>query len=100
MADAGRLQADPLFLGLTRPPMMLGVTYTWFMMNALLWAMVFINTSDFALAIPGAVATHVIGFLIASREPRFMDIWMTRVSKCMRCRNRIYHHNTNSYDLF
>jgi type IV secretion system protein VirB3 len=100
MAETGRLEADPLFLGLTRPPMMLGVTYSWFMLNALTWAMVFINTSDFGLMIPGGVATHFIGYMICSREPRFMDIWMVKMSKCSRCKNSGFHHNTQSYDLY
>lgn len=100
MPDAGRLQADPLFLGLTRPPMMLGVTYSWFMLNALVWAVVFINTADFGVLIPGAVTVHFIGYMICSREPRYMDIWIVKLSKCARCKNASFHHNTQSYDLY
>ena len=37
--DAGRLQADPLFLALTRPAMLLGVTYAWFMLEGMVCAM-------------------------------------------------------------
>ncbi len=80
--------------------MMLGVTYTWFMLNGFLWAIVFINTSDFGLLIPGSIAMHFIGYLICSKEPRYMEIWITKLSKCMRCRNTMFHSNTHSYDLY
>lgn len=98
--EGGRLEADPVFLGLTRPAMMLGVTYSWFMLNGMLWTLYFINTSDFIMMLPGATFTHIVGYLICSREARFMDIWMVKLSKCMRCRNKTYHGFTNSYDLF
>ena len=60
MADAGRLGTDPLFLGLTRPPMMLGVTYSWFVVNAMIWTLYFINFSSFAVLIPGASAPRLV----------------------------------------
>ncbi len=96
----GRLEADPVFLGLTRPAMILGVTYAWFTLNGFFWALYFINTSDFFYLIFGAIGVHLVGFFITSKEPRFMDIVVTKASKCMKCRNTMFHGNTQSYDLY
>lgn len=96
----GRLESDPLFLGLTRPAMAFGVTYLWFMLNAMTWILYFINTSDFVWMIIGAPTIHGIGYFICSKEPRFMDILLIKGGKCMKCKNARYHGNTQSYDLY
>lgn len=96
----GRLESDPLFLGLTRPPLVLGVTYIWFLLNMVVWIVVFIQTSSFKHVFIGFPLVHAIGFFICSKEPRFMDIVMIKAGKCSRCRNSSYHGNTDSYDLF
>lgn len=98
--ESGRLGVDPLFLGLTRPPMMLGVTYLWFVVNGFIWCMYFINYSDFSVMIPGAIVVHAIGFYLCSKDPRIIDIAFTKARKCMRCRNSLYHSHTHSYDLY
>lgn len=98
--EVGRLSADPLFLGLTRPPMMMGVTYNWFMINGMLWTVYFINAKNFGILIPGAALTHLLGYIICSKEPRFMDLWMTRLQKCAKCRNVGFHGFTQSFDTY
>ena len=40
--SGGQFDADPLFLGLTRPPMLLGVSYTFATLNLLVCLMTFI----------------------------------------------------------
>ena len=99
-SDMGKVNRDPLFLALTRPTMLFGVTYSWFAVNFLLWISVFINTKDFGLLIPGALITHLVGYYACSYEPRFMEIvkiWALTVPTCV---NRFYHGNTCSYDLY
>ncbi len=100
MAAVGRLEADPLFLGLTRPAMILGVTYSWFTMNAMGWITYFVNTSDFFYLIVGSVAVHIIGVLILSKDPHFMDILIKRGQKCLKCKNKLFHGNTQSFDVY
>lgn len=95
-----KLQADPLFLALTRPAMLLGVTYAWFSVNGLVWALYFINYSNFAVMIPGAVIVHFIGFMLCSHEPRFMDLFFVALRTNLKCSNRLFHNNTSSYDLY
>ena len=92
------LQADPLFTGLTRPPMALGVHYLFFVVNALGTMLVFINTKNFA-AVGIFIPLHIIAYLVCLKEPRAIELTKTRYGSFSRCKNRLYHGFTNSYDL-
>jgi type IV secretion system protein VirB3 len=80
------LERDPLFVALTRPQMFAGVTYSYFIANAVIATELFlIFRSIWALA--AAIVVHLVGMLLCVREPRFFDLWLTRVSRCPRVRN-------------
>lgn len=80
------LNRTTLFVGLTRPQMFAGVTYSFFVFNAIIAAEFFlIFKSLWALAL--AVVVHLVGMLLCLREPRIFDLWLTRVSRCPRVRN-------------
>lgn len=98
--EVGRLESDMLFLALTRPAVILGVTYSWFTLEAMGWLLFFINTSDFITVILGAVCTHLVGTLIIAKEPRFMEMVKVWAVTNTKCRNKRYHGNTDSYDLY
>jgi type IV secretion system protein VirB3 len=93
------LQNDPLFVGLTRPPMLFGVTYMYFVLNLLGSMMYFIATSDFKVIIVMAFI-HGISYLICQKEPLLIDMFMLRQSKCSKCKNLAYHKHKSSYDPF
>ena len=95
-----RLQADPLFQGLARPPMAMGVSYMYFVVNASVCLMAFIWTSNFLILFVAAPAIHGIGFLLCMNEPRAVELFILRMSKGMKCVNRGFHKQTNSYDVF
>ncbi len=96
----GRLRTDPLFLGLARPPMILGVSYMYFVLNAIITIVIFINSRDFlALFLYGPII-HAFGYVLCMREPRAVELWILKCKFGFRSLNRIYHHNTNSYDVF
>lgn len=97
--DTGKLESDILFLALTRPTMILGVTYMWFMIQGMLWAMVLVNTNNL-MSLFGGVITHGIGYLICSKEARFVELWLVWFATCTKCRNQGYHGNTHSYDPY
>lgn len=100
MSEAsGNLQVDPVFLGLTRPTMILGVNYLFFVLNAMINLIVFINTRSFAGPLLVAPAVHLVAYLICLTEPRALELLITRYSLCSKCRNRVYHKFTNSYDM-
>ena len=97
---AGRLQSDPLFQGLTRPTMVFGVSYMFFVANALISMLVFINTQKFLIVILVAGSVHLAAFLICAKEPRAIEMFLVKAKKGFKCMNRPYHGHTNSYDLF
>lgn len=99
MSSSGRLQSDPLFQGLTRPTMILGVSYMFFVINAAISMISFINTQDFVILFLVTPSIHAIGYVICSKEPRAIEMFTVKMKKGFKCRNRIYHGQTNSYDL-
>ena len=98
MADAGELETDMLFLGLTRPSMLFGVSYTVVLANFFTCMMYFVATSDFRgfLAMP---FVHGVAYVLSEKEPLFLELFMIRQQKCNKCKNRLYHGLTNSYDV-
>jgi type IV secretion system protein VirB3 len=80
------LERDNLFVALTRPQMFAGVTYSYFIANAVVATELFlIFKSIWALLV--ALIVHLVGMLMCLREPRFFDLWLTRVSRTPRVRN-------------
>jgi type IV secretion system protein VirB3 len=80
------LERDPLFVALTRPQMFAGVTYSYFVANAVLATEAFLIFRS-AWALAAAVLVHLAGMLMCLREPRFFDLWLTRLQRCPRVRN-------------
>ncbi|MES2056454.1 MAG: type IV secretion system protein VirB3 [Pseudomonadota bacterium] len=80
------LERDTVFVALTRPQMFAGVTYSYFVVNAVVATELFlIFHSIWVLAV--ALVVHIAGVLLCLREPRIFDLWLTRVSRCPRVRN-------------
>lgn len=81
-----RLASDPVFAALTRPQMIAGVTYPYMVLNMVVTAEAFLITRSFwALAI--AVVMHGVGYVGSLREPRFFDLWVTKLASCPRVKN-------------
>lgn len=81
-----RLVSDPIFVALTQPQMIGGVTYSWAVFNLIVTVEAFLITKSFwSLLI--ALVIHAIGYLGCLKEPRFFDLWITRASRCPRVRN-------------
>lgn len=80
------IERDHLFVALTRPQMFAGVTYSYFTANAVIATELFLvfRTPWVLLA---AVLVHLAGVLLCVREPRFFDLWLTKVGRCPRVRN-------------
>lgn len=97
---SGRLQSDPVYLGLTRPTLIFGVSYLFFCANALINMMVFINTQNFVFLLIFAPLIHLIAYLICAKEPRAIEMFLIKAKKGFKCMNRNYHGGTNSYDVF
>ncbi len=76
----------PVFKALTQPQMFAGVTYSFFIVNGIVTTEAFLITRSF-WAFGVALIVHVGGYLACLREPRYFDIWMTKVQRCPRVRN-------------
>lgn len=83
---AGQLERDLVFGALTRPQMFAGVTYSFFVLNAVVTAELFMITRSF-WALLAAVLIHLAGYAACLKEPRIFDLWLTRVSRCPRVKN-------------
>ncbi len=80
------LKATPLFIALTRSQTFAGVTYSFFVLNAVIAVEAFLIFRDFR-AILVALVIHGIGMVMSLEEPRIFDLWLARVRHCPRVRN-------------
>ena len=89
------LERDTLFVGLTRPQMFAGVTYSFFIANVVIATELFLIFKSLWV-IGAALLLHGLGVLLCLKEPRIFDLWLARVSKCPRIKNyRVW--GCNSY---
>lgn len=99
MSAGGEIEADMLFLGLTRSPTLFGVSYNVVVMNFFVCMIWFVAAADlFAFLVMPLF--HGIAYLLSSKEPLFLELFMVKQGKCNRCKNKFYHGMTNSYDVF
>ena len=80
------LERDTLFVALTRPQMFAGVTYSYFILNAVIATELFLIFKSIWVLL-AALVIHLLGVVLCVREPRFFDLWLTKVSRCPRVKN-------------
>lgn len=83
---AAPLHRSTVFVALTRPQMFAGVTWSWFVANMIIAAELFLIFKSF-LALGAALVVHLIGTILCLREPRILDLWIVRMSRCPRIPN-------------
>ena len=92
----GGLDRDPLFTGLTRPQMLLGVTYGFLVANAIITTELFLIFRS-AWVILIALLVHGGGWLACLRDPHIFDLWLTRARRTPRVPNhRLWRCNSYS----
>lgn len=88
------IDQDRLFVALTRPQMLLGVTYGFAIGNAVLTTELFLLFKSIWVLI-AALVVHLAGALACLRDPRVFDIWLVRARRCPRIANyRLWHCNS------
>lgn len=90
-----QLEREPVFGALTRPQMFAGVTYSYFVLNAVVTMELFLITKSFWVLL-AALVIHAIGYVGCLKEPRFFDLWLIKLSRCPRVRNYAFWR-CNSY---
>lgn len=76
----------PVHRALTRPQMFGGVTYNFFILNAVVTTEIFLISGSFWV-LPAALLIHGAGYLACLREPLVFDLWIAKVSRCPRVKN-------------
>ncbi len=94
---SSNLSTDPLFVGLTRPTLIFGVSIQFGLLNMLISVVAFIQTASFEI-LPLAFLIHGAGYIMCFKEPRFMEIYINKFQKTNQCSNRMYY-GSNSYDI-
>ena len=88
------LDRDVLFVGLTRPQMLLGVTYGFAIANAIVTTELFLLFKS-VLVLLAALLIHALGWLSCLREPRVFDLWLVKARRCPRVANhRLWRCNS------
>lgn len=67
------LQADPLFVGATRPPMRWGVTYSALLFNMVFTMEIFLLSKNL-LTLLASLPIHGVCMLLCARDARFFDL--------------------------
>ncbi|WP_374524018.1 type IV secretion system protein VirB3 [Sphingopyxis sp.] len=80
------IERDTVFVALTRPQIFAGVTYSYFIANAVIATELFLIFKS-AWALAAALVVHLVGMIFCLREPRFFDLWLAKASRCPRIKN-------------
>jgi len=94
----GQVRSDALFVGLTRPPMLFGVSYLFAVLNCVICMMLYVLMTEFKY-LAAMFPIHFVGYLICSKEPLFIDLFKIKMEKCSHCQNRMVY-GANSYDPY
>jgi len=93
-------EIDPLFIGMTRPPMMLGVPLEFFALNFILFGVgmvMFLSLTGKALFFCILILPlHAIGYIATEKDPQWMRVWLVKLQKCLPTQNRGFW-KTNSF---
>ena len=76
----------PVHRALTRPQMFAGVTMNFYIINMMVSTIAFLILKSWWF-VPVALVMHLVGYFASLREPRIIDLWVTKVSQCPRVRN-------------
>ena len=69
------MMADPLFVGITRPPMRWGVAYEALLLNLVVTIEIFVMTKNL-LTLLIAIPIHGLCALLCARDPRFFHLML------------------------
>lgn len=90
------MEIDDLAIGLTRPPMIFGVTLTVAFSNLMLATLSYIYLRYLYL-LPIFVLLHFIAVQLSVNEPRFLDLFFSYITKTPPVLNYVFWGKCNSY---
>lgn len=89
------LDRDIVFVALTRPQMLLGVTYGYAVLNAIVTTEMFLMFKSIWV-LTAALILHGVGWFACLKDQHIFDLWLAKVQRCPRVRNYRYWR-CNSY---
>ncbi len=90
------LEVDDLAVGLTRPSMICGVMVKVAFSNLVLCALGYVYTrSIWVLPIFGLL--HLVAVRLSIKEPRFLELWIKKLTQTPPVLNRAFWGGSNSY---
>lgn len=99
MEDA-QADIDPLFIGMTRPPMVMGVPMEFFGLNFILFGagIIFFLSLSAKISFFACVTLplHAAAYIATEKDPHWMRVYLTKVSRCAPIKNRKFW-KSNSY---
>ncbi len=97
MSKSGSVETDILFKGLTRPAMIMGVSFPYAILNASLSLLIFVMAQKLAAIVVLLPSLHLLGYWICFKEPLFVELYLVKIQNFNKCSNKI-HYGGNSYD--
>ncbi|MFN3233795.1 MAG: type IV secretion system protein VirB3 [Gammaproteobacteria bacterium] len=97
MSQENDLKISPLFYGLTRPPMLLGITVDYLFVCFLLSYGLFMLTAN-PIYLVSYIPLHIFGWIACKIDPNIFRVIMKRIS-CGTVRNKMIW-GCQSYEPF
>ncbi len=95
-----RVEIDPLFIGMTKPPVVMGVPMEFFGINFIIFGVgmiLFMSLSSKVIFFVSVILPiHAIGYIATEKDPQWMRVWLTKLNKCAPTRNKRFW-KSNSY---
>ncbi len=88
--DVQRTERDGLVVGMTRPLLLWGVTYSYFVIEAMTATVLFLMGNNLLYLLIVA-PLHILGVLLCKWDPRFFDILFRVAQRARPVRNRPRH---------
>lgn len=89
------IREDPLFVGLTKPPLIFGVSFSFAMVNMMISTIIYIQMSSIKIIFI-AFIIHMIGYILCFNEPLFIEIYANKAQNFTKCKNT-KDYKGNSY---
>lgn len=97
MNDDG-IRVTPLFVGLTRPSMILGVSMDFAVVNFTILGLGQMFRADLLLYfIVLFLILHVVGYVACSKEPRCVKLYVLKIAKFSKAFPTKRYYGANSY---
>ena len=94
-----KVEIDTLAVGLTRPPMFMGVNLRLFFITVIICVLICIDTHSF-YGIPLFIFLYLVMLKMSAKDANFFILWVKWLSKTPPVLNSFFWGSTNSYEMW